>query len=60
MNEVNDANPASETSGVERLVRRLEYQYISQNDGGGRDGYCRVKIGDLLDLLQYVKKNAIG
>lgn len=43
-------------SDHERIVRRLENQYTTQNDGGGRAGYCRVNSGDLLDLLQALAK----
>lgn len=55
MNKVNEASPATSGSGLERLVRRLEHQYTTQNDGGGHNGYCRVNNGDLLTLLRHNK-----
>jgi len=54
MNKVNEASPANKVSDVERVVMRLHHQYITQNDGGGVSGYCRVSSGDLLDLLHYI------
>lgn len=50
-----EMSPASKTSDVHRLVMRLNHQYTTQNDGGGRNGYCRVSSGDLLDLLHCVE-----
>ena len=51
-----EMSPASNASDVHRQVRRLRHQYTTQNDGGGRNGLCRVNVGDLLDLIKHYEE----
>jgi len=37
------------------IIDRLRYDAITQNDGGGSLGYCRVKYGDLLYVLRFIE-----
>jgi hypothetical protein len=55
MNVENEESSA-ESANLQRVVMRLNHQYITRNDGRGRNGLCRVSSGDLLDLLHYVEK----
>ena len=57
MNVENEESSA-ESANLQRVVMRLTHQYITRNDGRGRNGLCRVSSGDLLDLLHYVEKMA--